>query len=46
MSVFPFLVHPILGEVLGYQLDAEFRDRLHQHTRRLFLDGARPRSDT
>lgn len=45
MSVFPFLVHPILGEVFGYQLDAEFRDRLHQHTRRLFLDGARPRSE-
>jgi AcrR family transcriptional regulator len=45
MTVFPFLVHPVLGEVFGYRLDADFRDRLHRHTRRLFLDGARPRSD-
>jgi TetR/AcrR family transcriptional regulator len=44
MTAFPFLVHPVLGEVFGYRLDPEFRDRFHQHTRRLFLDGARPRS--
>jgi AcrR family transcriptional regulator len=44
MSVFPFLVHPVLGELFGYQLDADFRDRFHAHTRALFLDGARPRS--
>jgi AcrR family transcriptional regulator len=44
MSVFPFLVHPVLGDVFGYGLDGEFRERLHQHTHRLFLDGARPRS--
>ena len=45
MSVFPFLVHPVLGDLFGYRLDAEFRDRLHRHTQRLFLDGARPRSE-
>jgi AcrR family transcriptional regulator len=44
MTVFSFLVHPVLGEVFGYRLDDDFRDRLHRHTRRLFLDGARPRS--
>jgi AcrR family transcriptional regulator len=46
MSVFPFLVHPVLGEIFGYRLDAEFRDRFHRHTRALFLDGARPRSES
>jgi AcrR family transcriptional regulator len=45
MTVFPFLVHPVLGDVFGYRLDAGFRDRLHRHTHRLFLDGARPRSE-
>ena len=46
MSVFPFLVYPVLGEIFGYQLDGEFRDRFHRHTRALFLDGARPRSQS
>ncbi|HEX2465569.1 MAG TPA: TetR/AcrR family transcriptional regulator [Thermoanaerobaculia bacterium] len=44
MSVFPFLVYPVLGEIFGYRLDGEFRDRFHRHTQTLFLDGARPRS--
>jgi hypothetical protein len=44
MTVFPFLVHPVLGDVFGYRLDTDFRDALHRHTRRLFLDGARPRA--
>jgi len=43
MTAFPFLVHPVLGDLFEYRLDAEFRDRFQQHTRRLFLDGARPR---
>jgi AcrR family transcriptional regulator len=41
MCAFPFLVQPLLGAVLGYQLDEEFRSRLADHTARLFLDGAR-----
>jgi AcrR family transcriptional regulator len=44
MTVFPFLVHPVLGDLFGYRLDADFRDRFRAHTRGLFFDGARPRS--
>ena len=44
MCVFPFLAHPVTGKALGYELDAEFADRLVAHTSRLFLDGARPRA--
>jgi TetR/AcrR family transcriptional regulator len=42
-TVFPFLVHPVLGKVLGYELDLDFARRLAEHQARLFLDGARPR---
>ncbi len=41
MCAFPFLVQPLLGPVLGYQLDESFRKRLADHTTRLFIDGAR-----
>jgi AcrR family transcriptional regulator len=41
MCAFPFLVQPLLGAALGYQLDEAFRARLADHTARLFLDGAR-----
>jgi AcrR family transcriptional regulator len=41
MCAFPFLVQPLLGPILGYQLDESFRQRLADHTTRLFLDGAR-----
>src|SRR5688572_26628781 len=41
MCAFPFLVQPLLGAVLGYELDERFRSRLADHTTRLFLDGAR-----
>jgi hypothetical protein len=34
-------VQPLLGAVLGYQLDESFRKRLADHTARLFLEGAR-----
>ena len=40
MSVFPFLAHPVVGKALGYELDAEFRERLIAHTTRLYLEGA------
>jgi TetR/AcrR family transcriptional regulator len=43
-TAFPFLVHPVLGKVLGYELDDEFARRLAAHQTRLFLDGARPRA--
>jgi AcrR family transcriptional regulator len=41
MCAFPFLAHPLLGSVLGYELDEGFRARLANHSVRLFLDGAR-----
>lgn len=41
MCVFPYLAHPLIGSVFGYQLDERFRERLADHTTRLFLDGAR-----
>jgi AcrR family transcriptional regulator len=41
MCAFPFLAQPLLGPVLGYQLDEGFRARLANHSVRLFLDGAR-----
>jgi AcrR family transcriptional regulator len=40
MCVFPFLAQPLLGPLLGYQLDACFRERLRAHTTRLYLEGA------
>jgi TetR/AcrR family transcriptional regulator len=44
-SLFPFLAHPVMGKVLGYELDDDFAQRLATHTTRLLLDGARPRAD-
>jgi AcrR family transcriptional regulator len=44
-TVFPFLVFPVFGKLLGYELDAAFAERLASHTTRLFLDGARPRAE-
>ena len=41
MCVFPFLAHPLVGPVFGYELDEGFRRRLADHSVRLFLDGAR-----
>ena len=39
--VFPFLAHPLLGKVLGYELDPSFGETLAAHTQKLFLEGAR-----
>jgi len=44
-SVFPFLAHPVLGKVLGYELDDAFAARLASHTTRLLFDGGRPRPE-
>jgi AcrR family transcriptional regulator len=41
MCAFPFLVQPLVGPILGYQLDDAFASRLADHTVRLFLEGAR-----
>jgi AcrR family transcriptional regulator len=41
MCAFPFLAQPLVGPVLGYELDEDFQRRLADHTVRLFLEGAR-----
>jgi AcrR family transcriptional regulator len=41
MCAFPFLAHPLIGPVLGYELDEGFRQRLADHTARLFVEGVR-----
>ena len=43
MCIFPFIAAPIMAPVLGLEIDEAFPDRLIEHTRRLFLDGARRR---
>jgi AcrR family transcriptional regulator len=44
-SVFPYLAHPLLGKLLGYELDDAFAKRLTDHTEKLLLEGARPRAE-
>ena len=39
LSVFPFLSQPVSGPVLGFELDDAFRDRLIEHTVKLFRSG-------
>ncbi len=46
MAIFPFLAHPVAGRVLGYELDADFAERLIAHTTQLFFDGARARGES
>lgn len=41
MMGFAFLARPVLEVVLGIRYDAAFLDRFAEHTRRLFLEGAR-----
>jgi AcrR family transcriptional regulator len=44
MMAWPFAARPVLERVLGLDFEAEdFAERFSEHTRRLFLDGARPR---
>lgn len=46
MCVFPLIVEPVLGPLLGFQVDAAFTERLIEHTVELFLEGAAPRVET
>jgi AcrR family transcriptional regulator len=41
MMGFAFIARPVLEPVLGLRYDAPFLARLAEHTRRLFLEGAR-----
>ncbi len=43
MCIFPFIAAPIMAPLLGLELGEGFPERLIEHTRRLFLEGARPR---
>ena len=40
LCVFPYLSHPVSGPVLDIELDESFRDRLIEHTVKLFAHGA------
>jgi AcrR family transcriptional regulator len=40
LCVFPYLSHPVSGPVLDIELDESFRDRLIEHTVKLFARGA------
>ena len=40
-TAFPYLAEPVLGAMLGYRLDDEFRDRLIAHNQALIARGLR-----
>jgi AcrR family transcriptional regulator len=39
MCLFPFLAQPLVGELLGYEIEPRFVARLADHTTRLFREG-------
>jgi TetR/AcrR family transcriptional regulator len=39
MAAFPFVARPILERVFGLDYDADFVERLAEHTRRVFFEG-------
>lgn len=41
LAVFPFIARPLVERGLGLATDAAFFERLNEHNRRLFRDGAR-----
>lgn len=41
MCVFPLIAQPVIGPLLGYELDSDFIRRLTSHTQRLFLGGVK-----
>jgi AcrR family transcriptional regulator len=42
MGMVPYLMQPVAGRALGYQLDDDFRDRLIAHVRALLARGLAP----
>jgi hypothetical protein len=42
MGMFAYLMHPVIGPALGYELDDEFRDRMTAHVRALLARGLAP----
>ena len=42
MGMVPYLMHPVAGPALGYQLDESFRDRMIAHVRALLARGLAP----
>ncbi len=40
MCLFPFIAHPVLGDLLGYELDGDFGEAYGAHVLRLFSQGA------
>jgi len=41
LSAFPYLAGPLLGEMMGFELDDDFRDRLVEHNIQLIANGLR-----
>ncbi len=42
MGMVPYLMHPVAGRALGYELDDDFRDRLIAHVRAVLARGLAP----
>ena len=42
MGMFAYLMHPVVGPALGYELDDDFRDRMIAHVRALLTRGLAP----
>jgi AcrR family transcriptional regulator len=42
LGMVPYLMHPVAGPALGYQLDESFRDRMIAHVRALLARGLAP----
>jgi AcrR family transcriptional regulator len=44
LGMVPYLMHPVAGRALGYELDDEFRDRMITHVQALLARGLAPAS--
>jgi hypothetical protein len=42
LGMVPYLMHPVAGPALGYELDESFRDRMIAHVRALLARGLAP----
>jgi hypothetical protein len=42
IGMFAYLMHPVIGPALGYELDDDFRDRMIAHVRALLARGLAP----
>jgi hypothetical protein len=45
LSVFPFLMLPVVADELGLEIDQAFTNRLIEHNQRLLAQGLRARTE-